>query len=184
MNSEYIVKSKKIITVSEKKTIIDGAMVIKGDKIIDIGKSEYILEKYKELEVEDSQIEVQIFDASSKKVLIVDDNKINLKVASRLLDAYNVQIETVESGFDCLEKLDNGSIYDLILMDDMMPRMSGVETFHRLRDKGISIPCVALTANAISGMKEKYLSEGFNDYLSKPIDKLELNIIMKKYLGK
>ena len=63
--------------------------------------------------------------------------------------------------------------------------MSGVETFHKLKGiEGFSIPVVALTANAISGMREKYLSEGFNDYLSKPIDKLELNIIMKKYLRK
>ena len=66
-----------------------------------------------------------------------------------------------------------------------MPRMSGVETFHKLKEKeGFNIPVVALTANAISGMREKYLSEGFNDYLSKPIDKLELSIIMKKYLRK
>ena len=65
-----------------------------------------------------------------------------------------------------------------------MPKMSGVETFHKLRDRGNNTPCVALTANAISGMKEKYLNEGFNDYLSKPIDKLELNIIMNKYLRK
>ena len=131
-----------------------------------------------------SETEIEIFDASDKKVLVVDDNKINLKVASRLLSNYNVQLETCESGFECIEKIDKGASYDLILMDDMMPRMSGVETFHNLRDKGVTIPCVALTANAISGMKEKYLNEGFNDYLSKPIDKLELNIIMKKYLKK
>ena len=137
----------------------------------------------KEVTVEESQTDIEIFDASDKKILVVDDNKINLKVASRLLSNYNVQIETVESGFDCLEKVKSCS-YDLILMDDMMPKMSGVETFHKLRDSGNNTPCVALTANAISGMKEKYLNEGFNDYLSKPIDKLELNIIMNKYLRK
>ena len=138
----------------------------------------------KEAIAEESEMEIEIFDASDKKILVVDDNKINLKVASRLLLNYKVQIETVESGFDCISKIESGSTYDLILMDDMMPKMSGVETFHKLRDKGVTIPCVALTANAISGMKEKYLNEGFNDYLSKPIDKLELNIIMKKYLRK
>lgn len=138
----------------------------------------------KEVSVEDHQMEIEIFDASDKKILVVDDNKINLKVAARLLSNYNVQIEMVESGFECIEKIEAGVHYDLILMDDMMPKMSGVETFHKLQEKGVTIPCVALTANAISGMKEKYLSVGFNDYLSKPIDKLELNIIMKKYLRK
>lgn len=138
----------------------------------------------KEVSVEDHQMEIEIFDASDKKILVVDDNKINLKVAARLLSNYNVQIEMVESGFECIEKIEAGVHYDLILMDDMMPKMSGVETFHKLQEKGVTIPCVALTANAISGMKEKYLNVGFNDYLSKPIDKLELNIIMKKYLRK
>ena len=73
--------------------------------------------------------------------------------------------------------------YDLILMDDMMPKMSGTETLHHLQEiEGFSIPTIALTANAISGMKEKYLGEGFNDYLAKPIDRAELNKIIKKYL--
>lgn len=139
----------------------------------------------KEAVVEDAQTEIEIFDASDKKILVVDDNKINLKVASRLLLNYKVQIEIVESGFECIDKVNSGVTYDLILMDDMMPKMSGVETFHKLKEiDNFSIPVVALTANAISGMKEKYISEGFNDYLSKPIDKLELNIIMKKYLKK
>ena len=75
-------------------------------------------------------------------------------------------------------------MYDLILMDDMMPRMSGVETFHNLRDlPEFNIPVIALTANAISGMKEKYISEGFSDYLSKPIDKKELNRVLVKFLS-
>ena len=139
----------------------------------------------KEAVVDESETEVEIFDASDKKILVVDDNKINLKVASRLLLNYKVQIETVESGFECIEKIENGNYYDLILMDDMMPKMSGVETFHKLKEKeGFNIPVVALTANAISGMREKYLNEGFNDYLSKPIDKLDLNVVMKKYLRK
>lgn len=122
-------------------------------------------------------------DLSTKKILIVDDNKINLKVASRLLQDYSCQIETAESGFECIEKIKNGNIYDLILMDDMMPKMSGVETFHNLESiPNFSIPVIALTANAISGMKEKYLSEGFNDYLSKPIDKTELRRVLTKFL--
>lgn len=123
------------------------------------------------------------FDLSSKKVLVVDDNKINIKVASRLLSDYSCIIETAESGQECLDKISGGNTYDLILMDDMMPRMSGVETLHNLQQiPGFNIPTVALTANAITGMKEKYLSEGFNDYLAKPIDKQELRRILIKFL--
>lgn len=126
-----------------------------------------------------------VIDVSGKKVLIVDDNKINLKVAERLLEKYNLDITTVDSGMMCIQKVNEPNNYDLILMDDMMPSMSGVETLHKLKENpNFNIPVVALTANAISGMKEKYLSEGFNDYLAKPIDKNELNNIVVKWLNK
>ena len=72
-----------------------------------------------------------------------------------------------------------------MLLDDMMPKMSGVETFKKLKeDKKFKVPVVMLTANAISGMKEQYIGEGLDDYLAKPIDKLELKRILNKYLGK
>lgn len=126
-----------------------------------------------------------VVDVSGKKVLIVDDNKINLKVAERLLEKYSLDITTVDSGMMCIQKVNEPNNYDLILMDDMMPGMSGVETLHKLKENpNFNIPVVALTANAISGMKEKYLSEGFNDYLAKPIDKNELNNIVVKWLNK
>lgn len=126
-----------------------------------------------------------VVDVSGKKVLIVDDNKINLKVAERLLEKYNLDITTVDSGMMCIQKVNEPNNYNLILMDDMMPGMSGVETLHKLKENpNFNIPVVALTANAISGMKEKYLSEGFNDYLAKPIDKNELNNIVVKWLNK
>ena len=119
-----------------------------------------------------------------KKVLVVDDNKINLKVASRLLEVHEVEIVEATSGFECLDKISAGEQYDLILMDDMMPKMTGVETFKKLKKlDGFDIPVVALTANAISGMREKYLEEGFDDYLSKPIDKQELAKVLKKNLS-
>lgn len=122
--------------------------------------------------------------AEGRKVLIVDDNKINLKVASRLLENYKLDITTVESGALCIDKV-NSNTYDLILMDDMMPNMSGVETLHKLKEiDGFAIPVVALTANAVTGMKEKYLNDGFDDYLAKPINRDELNNIVAKYLNK
>jgi len=129
---------------------------------------------------------VKIFDASDKRVLLVDDNKLNLKVASRLLKAYNVSVIEATSGREFLEIIDMDSKFDLILMDDMMPKMSGTETleiFKKIsRVSGIDIPVVVLTANAISGMREKYLKAGFDDYLAKPIDKYELNRVLKKFL--
>ena len=118
------------------------------------------------------------------KVLVVDDNKVNLKVASRLLETFGVACECVSSGQECLDKINNGFLYNLILMDDMMPKMSGVETFQALKkDIDFNIPVVALTANAIQGMREYYIKLGFNDYISKPIDKKELERVLNIYLN-
>ncbi len=134
---------------------------------------------------QDEQKEVKAFDVSGKRILVVDDNKLNLKVATRLLKEYNVEIETIDSGFECIEKIKAGKTYDLILMDDMMPKMTGTETIAKLKQiEGYNIPTIALTANAISGMKEKYMKAGFDGYLSKPIDKLELNRIINDFLNK
>lgn len=137
------------------------------------------------IEPKEEKEEIKSIDFSDKKILVVDDNKVNLKVAERLLRTYNVTVEVVSSGQECLDKINNNETYDLILMDDMMPKMSGTETFHKLQGiEGFNIPVVALTANAISGMKEKYLNEGFDDYLAKPIQKTELNQVLSKFLNK
>lgn len=118
-----------------------------------------------------------------KRVLVVDDNKLNLKVAERLLREYNLFVDEVASGFDAIDRINMGVPYNLILMDDMMPKMSGCETLKELKkNKDFYTKTVALTANAISGMREKYLSVGFDDYLAKPIKKEELEVILDKYL--
>ena len=123
-----------------------------------------------------------IVDYKNKRILVVDDNKLNIKVAIRLLKNYNIVPDTVLSGIECIEKLKTNT-YDLILMDDMMPNMSGTETLQELKkDKYFNTKVVVLTANAIQGMKEKYLSSGFTDYLAKPIDREELERILKMYL--
>ena len=130
---------------------------------------------------EDKALEIEEVDASGMRILVVDDNKINLKVAERLLKDTKATITCVDSGFACIELLKNNT-YDLILMDDMMPKMSGVETLHKLKeDPNFAIPTIAMTANAIEGMKEKYLSEGFEGYLSKPVNRKELNSTVMKY---
>ena len=126
-----------------------------------------------------------VLDLNNKKILIVDDNKLNLKVASKLLSKYNPIIECIESGFECIDKIKQGNYYDLILMDDMMPKMSGIETFKKLKEiEGYDIPTIALTANALTGSKEKYIDLGFDGYLAKPIDNNELYRILVKFITK
>ncbi|MDD2180752.1 MAG: response regulator [Bacilli bacterium] len=124
------------------------------------------------------------FNAEGKSVLIVDDNKLNLKVAVRFLEPYGLDIESVESGQECLDLINNGKKFDLILLDQMMPDMNGTETLNELKkDSKFSTPVIVLTADAIVGVKEKYLDDGFDDYLSKPIDAKELKKLLKKYLS-
>ena len=116
-----------------------------------------------------------------KKVLVVDDSKLNLKVAENVLKNFKVFTETVTSGLECLSCVKSKK-YDIIFMDIMMPNMSGVEVLKKLREEKVNIPVIALTADAIEGQEEKYISEGFDGYLSKPIDKTKLKVILNKYL--
>lgn len=118
-------------------------------------------------------------DFSNKRVLIVDDNKLNLKIASKFLAKHNIQTDEAIDGYECLDKI-NTKQYDLILLDIMMPGISGVETLQKLKEiPGFDIPVIAFTANAVAGMKEEYLKEGFDDYISKPIEIGELERILK-----
>ncbi len=125
-------------------------------------------------------------DCAGKRALIVDDNKLNIKVATRLLGPYNFTVDTASSGKDCIYKVKEGTNYDIIFLDHMMPEMDGIEVLHVLKKlDGYNIPpVIALTANAITGMKEMYLKEGFDEYLSKPINVCELNKIIAKYFRK
>ena len=133
--------------------------------------------------VQQVEIKEEFADLTGKKILVVDDNKLNLKVASKLLEKYHPTISTSDSGFESIERINNGETYDLILMDDMMPKMSGTETLQKLKQiPNFHIPVVALTANAIAGMREKYIQLGFNDYLSKPIEKQELNKVLQNLM--
>ena len=132
---------------------------------------------------ENEEDEINYQDYSDKKILIVDDSKINLKVAETLMKSYKFEVDTAISGEEALKKV-NDKRYDLIFMDIMMPKMNGVETLYKLREnEDFTTPVVALTADAIEGTDEKYLSVGFNSYLSKPIDRKLLNKVINKYLG-
>lgn len=126
------------------------------------------------------------FVAPTVKVLVVDDNDINRRVFKGLLKQTMVQITEASSGFECLE-LVKKERYDMIFMDHMMPGMDGVETLHRMNEltenECRGVPVIILTANAIVGAREKYLEEGFHDYLSKPIQSAKLEAVIKRHIS-
>ena len=136
------------------------------------------------VKVENSSSEKETtYDFSTKKILVVDDNGLNIKLAMRLFNKYNCKIDTAKSGFECIDLISKGNKYDIIFLDDVMPVMLGSETVTRLkRIEGFKTPVVSLTANAIEGVKEKYLNLGFDDYLAKPIEKSKLEDILVKFL--
>lgn len=114
----------------------------------------------------------EVINIENKKILVVDDNKLNIKVARRALQDFNFIIDEASNGLECIEKIESGNNYDLILMDIMMPEMSGTTALAKLKENpNFKTPVIALTADAISGAKEKYISEGFVDYIAKPFSK-------------
>ena len=111
-------------------------------------------------------------DYGHRKILIVDDNKLNIKVARRAISDFDFEIDECYDGLECLNKVVVGNEYDLILMDIMMPNMSGETAIKKLKENSnFKIPVIALTADAVAGAKEKYISEGFVDYIAKPFTK-------------
>lgn len=164
MNGKIVVQSE--YGKGSKFTVAIDQRIVKTPKRI-----------YNEI-VEDEKV-----DFPNKRILVVDDNKLNLKVAEKILGEHKIIVETANSGDESLEMVKTFERYDLILMDDMMPSKSGSETFAEMKQiQGFNTPVIALTANAISGMKERYLSLGFNDYLAKPIERNELTRILNKFL--
>jgi signal transduction histidine kinase len=115
-------------------------------------------------------------------VLIVDDMEPNLYVATRLMKLYKLRIDTVMSGKEAIKKVKNGKVYDIIFVDHMMPEMDGIETMKLLREMGYKHTLVALTANAIVGQADFFLQSGFDDFISKPINIHQLDIILNKYV--
>lgn len=140
-----------------------------------------IIKEENEISLEEVKEETLNYDFTGKNILVVDDSKLNLRVAQNVLKTFNVNVMTSTSGQECLD-LCKTNKYDIILMDIMMPLMNGIETLKRIRIDDKKVPVIALTADAVEGMEEKYLKEGFNDYLSKPIDRNKLGIILNKYL--
>jgi PAS domain S-box-containing protein len=129
------------------------------------------------------------FTAPAARVLVVDDINTNLKVAEGLLSPYKVKIDLRKSGREAVEAV-KFKKYDLVFMDHKMPDMDGVEATAAIREMGLEnpyyrdLPVIALTANAVTGIKEEFLKSGFNDYLSKPIETVKLNSILEKWIPK
>ena len=116
------------------------------------------------------------------KVLIVDDVDTNIYVARGLMAPYELVIDSADSGFATIEKIMAGKVYDIIFMDHMMPKLDGIETTKILRSLGYKAPIVALTANAVAGQSDMFLAHGFDDFISKPIDIRQLNLLLNKLI--
>lgn len=130
---------------------------------------------------------VEDFFAPDARMLVVDDNRVNLTVAKGLIKQTKIKVDTVLSGQEALEKVKKKK-YDIILLDHMMPDMDGMETLQKMREQeeneSRDAVVIAMTANAVSGSREQYISAGFKDYLSKPIDVIRYTEMVKKYLPK
>ena len=136
--------------------------------------------------MKDTFCPAEITIGGEKRILVVDDNEINLMLAIHLLQPYNMETDTATSGKEALKKAKEKE-YHLIFMDQMMPEMDGVETTAELRKCGPeyckSVPVIALTANAVDGAKEELLASGFDDYMAKPINVRQLEEILRTYVG-
>ena len=148
-----------IFMVTIPQTIAEVEMPLTNTQAINLRKiNDALIEKYKGMHI-----------------LIVDDNKLNIKVARKAIADFGFIIDEALDGNECLEKIQNGEKYDLILMDIMMPNMSGETCLKKLKENpSFNTPVIVLTADAVAGAKERYLSEGFKDYLQKPFSREQM----------
>lgn len=138
-------------------------------------------QKVVDIDKEDDVVDTSV-DVSDKRVLVVDDNILNLNVAMNMLRTFNMKVDKADSGKKCLEAMEHTE-YDMILLDHLMPEMDGVETLCRIREKA-DMPVIAMTANASSNARSEYVSMGFTDYIEKPMIPEQINMIMRTYLAK
>ncbi len=174
-------------TVKKFVELLDGKLEIESK----VGEYTKVTISFVQKILEDNKVRTMIdnnknaleFDLTGKRVLIVDDNKLNLKVTSRLLEPYHLETVLLESGEECIDYIKEQNNFDLIMLDQMMPGLDGMTTLSKLKEMpGFNTPVVVLTADVVSGQKEKYLNHGFEDYISKPIDKKELSRVLKKFV--
>ena len=172
VESEYGKGSK--FTVNIIQTITDGEETIGNETAIKLRNFQYI-KPGKEREIDRSWMPYG-------KILVVDDMPVNLQVARGFLEPYGLHVDTADSGQEAINKIMLGRKYDLIFMDHMMPDMDGIETTVLIRSKNIKIPVIALTANALVGSMEMFVSNGFNGFISKPIDINQLDNTLNEWV--
>ncbi|PXV96076.1 signal transduction histidine kinase [Lachnotalea glycerini] len=167
-----ILRYENVVVLRRPVTCMTIAAVLNGDN----SKLNYnSITKYKK------------FSAAGAQVIVIDDNLINLEVIRGLLNYYMINVTVAKSGKEGLQLLESPK-YDLIFLDYMMPELDGIETQKLIRNKNENyyknVPIVALTANAVSGAREMFINEGFQDYIAKPIDVTKLETILIRYLSK
>ena len=126
---------------------------------------------------------IEIADLSGNRILIVDNNTLNVKMTKKLLEKYNIEVESVKTGEECIYKIKSGEKYNLILLDDVLPDIGGLELINIIKNIGAFEipPVVAYTANVMNGIKEEYLAKGFDEYIAKPLDIYQFDSIIKNF---
>jgi len=181
VESEYGVGSTFAINIRQKVTNFES--FVETDSL-----DEFVLISHTNIlkDALNDNVRIAKFTAEAARVLVVDDNEANLKVATGLFSKYKLSIETCTSGKSALKLLENDNDFDLLFIDHMMPEMDGVELVNIIRSQESeylrSVPIVALTANAIKGVSEMFLANGFNDYMTKPIDTQVLARVLNQWL--
>lgn len=167
--SQEMQSGSNMLRIYKPFTVLSIAAVLNGEKVL---QSEERRNCYR-------------FVAPTAKILVVDDNAMNLKVMGRLLLPYQIKVVTALGGQEGLDKL-NSMDYDCVFLDHMMPDMDGVETLHKIRQKPgtyfQSVPVIAFTANAIGGAREMFMEEGFDDFIAKPIELSVLERMLQRYI--
>lgn len=168
---QEIQPGSNMLRIYKPFTVLSIAAVLNGQKMIQNGEQHMALHHR--------------FVAPDAKILVVDDNAMNLKVMARLLLPYQIKVVMAGSGQEALDKLDTME-YDCVFLDHMMPEMDGVETLHKIRKKPgeyfQSLSVIAFTANAIGGAREMFLAEGFDDFIAKPIELSVLERMLRRYI--
>ena len=166
---QEIQSGSNMLRIYKPFTVLSIAAVLNGEKVL---QSEEQHSRYR-------------FIAPTAKVLVIDDNAMNLKVMARLLLPYQIKVVMALGGQEGLDKL-NSMDYDCVFLDHMMPEMDGVETLHKIRQKPgsyfQSLPVIAFTANAIGGAREMFMEEGFDDFIAKPIELSVLERMLQRYI--
>jgi len=179
-------KTKLVVVLNRfEEKYIENPNILKIYKPFYILSIVSVLNDTYETQREGYQLISEKFTTNNARVLVVDDNRMNLRVIVEILSNYNIDVTTAVSGMEALEKITSAD-YDFVFMDHMMPEMDGVETLHAIRQMigtyYAKVPIVALTANTVAGTREALLAEGFSDFLEKPVEKSVLERVLRRNL--